>query len=61
MNTAPATVTALPAPLPNSPSQLDVTPPLGADAMTAAVVVHLVGVVIAAAHADVVRYRKGGR
>jgi len=45
MNTAPATVTALPAPLPNSPSQLDATPPLGVDGM----------------HAAVVLYRKGSR
>ena len=46
MNTAPAAITALlPAPLPNSPSQLDATPPLGVDGM----------------HAAVVLYRKGSR
>ena len=58
MNTAPATAAALPAPLPNSPSQLDVTPLLGADPMTVAVVVLIA---VAAAPAAVVRYRKGSR
>jgi len=65
MNTAPAAVTALlPASLPNSPSELDLTPLLGADGLTTVVVVFIalvVGVVVAAAHAAVVRSRKGSR
>ena len=62
MNTAPAAVTALlPAPLPNSPSELDLTPLLGTDPMTAVVVVLIAGVVVAAAHAAIVLYRKGRR
>ena len=54
MNTGPAAVAALPAPLPNSPSELDLTPLLDADGLTTVVVVFIalvVGVVVAAAHA----------
>jgi len=63
MNTAPAAVTALPPAVPSRP-ELDLTPLLGADPMTAVVVVLIalaVGVVAVVAHAAVVRYRKGHR
>ena len=63
MNTAPAAVTALVPAVPSRP-ELDLTPLLGADGMTAVVVVIIalaVGVVVAAAHAAVVLHRKGHR
>ena len=64
MTTAPAAATALPPAVPPGPDHLDLTPLIGADGMTVAVVVLLVlviGVLVAAAHAAVVRYRKGSR
>ena len=63
MTTAPATVAALPPAVPPGPD-LDLTPLIGADGMTVAVVVLLVlviGVLVAAAHAAVARYRNGNR
>ena len=60
MTTAPATVAALPPAVPPGPD-LDLTPLLGTDPMTAVVVVLIAGVVVAAAHAAIVLYRKGRR
>jgi len=61
MNTAPAAVTALLPPAVPSGPDLDLTPLLGTDPMTAVVVVLIAGVVVAAAHAAIVLYRKGRR
>lgn len=64
MITASTAVHPLPASSPHSPSELDLTPLLGADGMTMAVVVLIavgVGAGVAVAHAAVVRYRNGDR